>query len=83
VLTGGAEIGVPLEGLIDFEKERERLRNQIDKLGTELERLNGQLSNKNFVEKAPTEKVDALRERKAEIEGQVNTLNQNLEALAE
>jgi valyl-tRNA synthetase len=31
VLSGGAEIAVPLEGLIDFDKERERLQNQICK----------------------------------------------------
>src|SRR5262249_27247413 len=36
VLTGGAEIAVPLEGLIDFDKERERLQNQLAKLDTEL-----------------------------------------------
>lgn len=80
-VTAAAEIAVPLEGLIDFEKERERLQNQIDKLNTEHERLSGQLSNASFVEKAPTEKVAELRARKTEIEQQVKTLNQNLEAL--
>jgi len=81
VLAGGAEIAVPLEGLIDFDKERERLGNQLTKLDTELQRLNGQLSNQNFVERAPAEKVGELRDRKAEIENQVRTLNSNLEAL--
>ncbi|HMQ03329.1 MAG TPA: valine--tRNA ligase [Pyrinomonadaceae bacterium] len=81
VLTGGAEIAVPLEGLIDFDKERERLQNQIAKLDTELQRLNGQLSNENFVERAPAEKVQELRERKYEIEQQLKTLALNLEAL--
>jgi valyl-tRNA synthetase len=80
-VTAAAEIAVPLEGLIDFEKERSRLSNQIDKLNTEHERLNGQLSNASFTEKAPPEKVAELRERKTEIEQQVKTLNQNLEAL--
>ncbi len=78
VLTGNAEIAVPLEGLIDFDKERERLQNQIDKLDIELQRLNGQLSNASFVEKAPAEKVQELRERQAEIEQQIVTLNVNL-----
>ena len=32
VLTGNAEIAIPLEGLIDFEKERARLKNQLEKL---------------------------------------------------
>ncbi|MCW5958130.1 MAG: valine--tRNA ligase [Pyrinomonadaceae bacterium] len=81
VLSGGAEIAVPLEGLIDFDKERERLQNQIAKLDTELQRLNGQLSNANFVERAPAEKVQELRERKEEIEQQTATLRMNLEAL--
>lgn len=81
VLSGGAEVAIPLEGLIDFAKERERLRNQIAKLNTELERLNGQLSNASFVEKAPAEKVEALRERKAEIEQQTAALTQNIESL--
>jgi valyl-tRNA synthetase len=82
VLTGGGEIAVPLEGLIDFDKERERLQTQIAKLDVELERLNGQLSNANFVEKAPAEKVQELRDRQAEIEQQIQTLTSNLEALS-
>ncbi|MBK9165237.1 MAG: valine--tRNA ligase [Acidobacteria bacterium] len=76
-----AEIAVPLEGLIDFDKERERLQNQINKLDVELQRLNGQLSNEDFVNKAPAEKVEALGSRKTEIEQQTATLKTNLEAL--
>jgi len=45
--------------------------------------LNGQLSNKNFVEKAPQEKVQELRDRQAEIQSQEKTLAQNFEALNE
>jgi len=81
VLTGGAEIAIPLEGLIDFEKERERLENQLSKLQAEGERLTKQLANQNFVEKAPLEKVREIRERVSEIEQQTQALQQNLEAL--
>ena len=81
VLAGNAELAVPLEGLIDFEKERERLKGQFEKLATELERLNAQLSNANFVERAPAEKVQGLTDRKAEIEQQMRALSGNLEAL--
>jgi valyl-tRNA synthetase len=76
-----AEIAVPLEGLIDFDKERARLAGQIEKLATEAERLDAQLLNPNFVEKAPAEKVEALRERKAEIAAQLLVLDLNIEAL--
>jgi valyl-tRNA synthetase len=81
VLTGGAEIAIPLEGLIDFEKERERLKNQVEKLEVERQRLQVQLSNQNFVERAPAEKVHELRDRQSELAAQIGTLNQSLEAL--
>jgi len=81
VLANGTEIAVPLEGLIDFEKEIARLEGQIGKLEAEGEKLNAQLSNQNFVERAPEDKVRAVRERVEEIEVQLRALNENLEAL--
>jgi valyl-tRNA synthetase len=80
-VTASAEIAVPLEGLIDFEKEVARLENQLNKLEAEQARLKGQLSNANFVERAPSEKVQEIRDRVAEIETQVSALRQNLDAL--
>ena len=80
-VTSDAAIAVPLEGLIDFDKERERLSNQIAKLTEESSRLEVQLSNSNFVERAPAEKVDGLRSRSSELESQISTLKGNLEAL--
>ena len=81
VISGGAEVAIPLEGLIDFDKEKERLENQLNKLQTEDAQLNKQLSNQNFVDKAPPEKVVEIRNRVAEIDLRVKTLTQNLEAL--
>jgi valyl-tRNA synthetase len=80
-VIAGAEIAVPLEGLIDFEKEIARLEGQLNKLEIEASRLSSQLSNANFVERAPTEKVGEIRERVVEIETQSKALRQNLEAL--
>jgi valyl-tRNA synthetase len=83
VLAGGAEVAVPLEGLIDFAQERERLRKEQDKLPKEAEKLEGQLGNQNFVERAPAEKVAELRQRLADIAQRTGALTQTLEALAE
>jgi len=80
-VTNDARVAVPLEGLIDFEKERERLKNQIAKLTDEKTRLDGQLSNANFVERAPAEKVRELRDRQAELTAQIATLENNLLSL--
>jgi valyl-tRNA synthetase len=81
-VISNAEIAVPLEGLIDFEKEIARLENQSNKLETERQRLNGQLSNANFVERAPVEKVHEIRSRVVEIDTQMIALRQNLESLS-
>lgn len=80
-VTTLAEIALPLEGLIDFEKEIARLENQVNKLEKENEQLQKQLSNANFIERAPAEKVQGIRDRVAEIESQVSALRLNLEAL--
>jgi len=82
-VTNDARLAVPLEGLIDFDKERERLNNQIAKLTDEKTRLDAQLANANFVDRAPAEKVTELRMRSAELEKQVETLNSNLDALSQ
>lgn len=80
-LSGGAELAVPLEGLIDFEKEAERLIKEQAKLQQEGDKLKAQLSNQNFVERAPQEKVQELRDRLIDIEQRLTVLAQNLEAL--
>jgi valyl-tRNA synthetase len=82
VLAGGAEVAVPLEGLIDFAQERERLRREKEKLEKEGAKLEGQLVNQDFVERAPAEKVEGLRARLAEIAQQTAALDQMLEALS-
>jgi valyl-tRNA synthetase len=77
----GAEIAIPLEGLIDFAKESERLSKETEKLLAEKQRLAAQLANSNFVDRAPAEKVLELRERVADIEQRTASLRQTVEAL--
>ena len=81
VLTGGAEVAVPLEGLIDFEQERRRLQRELEKLQAEAAKLEAQLSNPNFVSRAPAERVTEVRERIAEIAQQSAQVQQTLENL--
>jgi valyl-tRNA synthetase len=80
-VIGGAEVAIPLEGLIDFEKESERLARETEKLVAEKQKLDGQLANANFVDRAPAEKVAELRDRVTDIEQRTNSLKQTLEAL--
>lgn len=81
VLSGGAELAVPLEGLIDFEQERRRLQREQEKLQAEATKLEAQLGNPNFVERAPVERVTEVRERIAAIAQQSSQLQQTVENL--
>jgi valyl-tRNA synthetase len=81
VLAGGAEVAVPLEGLIDFAQERARLERERDKLQKEAARLEAQLANPQFTERAPVEKVNELRERLVDITQRLRALAETLEAL--
>ncbi len=81
VLAGGAEVAVPLEGLIDFEQERARLRREQEKLRQEAAKLEAQLGNSDFVARAPAEKVEELRARIDDITQRTVALDQMIEAL--
>ncbi|MGP4041700.1 valine--tRNA ligase [Gracilibacillus sp. D59] len=59
----GAEIFLPLEGLIDIDKEVARLQGELDKLTKEVERVDKKLANEGFVSKAPAQVVEAEKEK--------------------
>ena len=82
VLAGGAEVAVPLEGLIDFAQERLRLSREKEKLQKESVKLELQLGNADFVQRAPAEKVEELRARVTDIAQRNAALDQMLEALS-
>ena len=78
--TAAAEpaLAVPLEELIDFEQEIERLTKEEEKLTKEINRAKGMLSNEKFVSKAPQAKVD---EEKAKLEKYTQMMEQVKERL--
>jgi len=63
VVVNGAEIYLPLEDLIDLEKEIERLEKEKESLIMELDRVNKKLGNESFVSKAPAAVVEQEREK--------------------
>ncbi len=78
VLIGGAEVAVPLEGLIDFAQERQRLIKEKEKLQAEAGKLEAQLANPQFAERAPAEKVAELRARISDIAQGKTQLDQTI-----
>ena len=76
------EVFVPLEGLIDFEAERDRLGKEIDRISGLLKIIRGKLDNEQFVRKAPKEVVDRERTKQEELSQQLNKLKRNLDMLS-
>jgi valyl-tRNA synthetase len=68
LLVAGAELYLPLEGLLDLDEERARLDRELATLAAELARAEAKLANRDFVEKAPAAVVARARERLAEVE---------------
>lgn len=64
-VVSGVEVYLPLAGLIDVEKETQRLNKELATLDKELARVEGKLSNAGFLAKAP-EAVIAKEKAKAE-----------------
>ena len=67
VLSKGV-VTIPLGGLVDLDKERERLRDEIEDIDRNRERLAARLSDERFLTRAPEEVVERERERLASIE---------------
>lgn len=78
----GAEIILPLEGVVDFEAERERIAKEIAKFEAELQKINGMLNNENFVARAPEAVVNEQKERKEALMGDLAKLKTVLDARA-
>ena len=79
----GAEVFVPLLGVIDLDAEKTRLEKEIAKSKKELEGLVKRLSNESFVARAPAEVVAKDRDRIAELNEKVEKLAASFARLAE
>jgi valyl-tRNA synthetase len=82
-VIAGAEVYVPLEGLLDLTQERDRLRKEIAKISKDIEVFSKKLSNKNFVDKAPKEVVEKDTAKLEEFKVKREKLEQSLTMLGE
>jgi valyl-tRNA synthetase len=80
-VTSGGEIAILLAGLVDFDKERQRLARDLEKLKQEQTTLEGRLSNASFVERAAPDVVATAQMRVAELKDQIARLEAITESL--
>ncbi len=82
-VAGGAEIFVPLEGLVDISAERERATKDLDRAAVDLDRLTKKLGNEGFLAKAAPEVIEKDRAKAAELTAQVAKLTAQIADLAD
>ncbi len=82
-VLSGAEIFVPLEGLVDVEAELKKLAKEESKVRKELERVKKRLQNENFLKKAPPEVVEKEKLRTQELEDKLARIRENVSRLKE
>lgn len=74
VATSDAKIFMPLAELVDLDKEKARIKKELDKAYKELDFVNSKLNNEKFMAKAPEKVVNDIREK----ESKAKALIQNL-----
>ncbi len=76
-----ADIEIYVPGVIDLEKEKLRLADQLEKTGKRLEGSQKKLANENFVSRAAPEVVERERHLVEELERELTSIRENLAAL--
>ncbi|TYQ16502.1 UNVERIFIED_CONTAM: valyl-tRNA synthetase [Acetivibrio alkalicellulosi] len=80
-VLSGVEIFIPLEDLIDIEKEVERLERELKNLQSELDRVDKKLSNEGFVSKAPQKVIDEEKAKKEKYQEMHQKVSERLAGL--
>ena len=80
-VISGATIFIPLEDLVDFRKEIERLTKEEEKLQKEIERSHNMLGNEKFMSKAPEAKINEEKDKLAKYENMLKQVQDQLKVL--
>jgi valyl-tRNA synthetase len=80
-LLDEATLALPLQGIVDLGKEKERLRRELDKVAGEITKLERKLEDASFVSRAPEDVVEEHRERLADSRAAHDKLSQALARL--
>ena len=80
-MCDAAQLFLPLEDLVDMEKERQRLAKEKQRLEQEIARSQGKLNNPGFVGKAPAAVVQKEQENLARNQEKIAQLNAQMKAM--
>lgn len=79
----GIEVYLPLAGLIDVEKETQRLSKELAAMEKDLQRAGGKLNNAGFLAKAPEDVIAKERAKYEELSGKIEAVKKRMAYLTE
>jgi len=79
----GAEIYIPMEGLVDLDTEIARLKKEKANLEKEIDRVNKKLSNPGFIEKAPQEVVEKEQQQQKDFIEMLKKVEERLKMMTD
>lgn len=79
----GIEVYLPLAGLIDVEKETQRLSKELAAMEKDLQRAGRKLNNAGFLAKAPEDVIAKERAKYEELSGKIEAVKKRMAYLAE
>jgi valyl-tRNA synthetase len=80
-VVGTATLFVPLEGIIDFDLEAQRLDKELNKLAKELATVSKKLANRNFLNKAPQDVVEKVKAKHTRLQEKQQKLEAHLKRI--
>ena len=75
------ELYIPLEGLVDLDKERLQLNKRKIKIESLLNDIDKKLSNQNFVTRAPKDIVENEKSKLTDLKDELEKIESNLTML--
>ena len=78
----GMELYIPLEGLVNLEKEREQLNKRRIRIEELLVGINNKLSNEKFIANAPKEIIKKENDKKIDLKDELEKINFNIKMLS-
>lgn len=80
-VTDSVRIFIPMDELVDKDKERTRLKKEQEKVQKDIDFLQGKLSNPGFMAKAPASLIETEKEKLQKAQEKMDKLCQSMAAL--
>ena len=77
----GMEVYIPLQGVVDLDEEKGRMKKRISEIERLLNGINSKLSNENFLERAPDTVINKERSNLNKLNEELEKITSNLDML--